>query len=376
MDKCNKVKNCAAFGMGVNDSSIGDVFQIKLYGCVQKLDPLRGWTTYRKQDSYMIPIENMAGDEQHCTKVIDDASRTFLCNMNPVPEGGNLTLQSCDGANPAQKFRIDDVSSKLQALQKAQQQAQQEAQQEAQQQGLRGKLDSRRSSSSSRLRGSEQIFRHASGNVSGSRKTCELGGLWVSSSGSSFEIEISSDPAMPTMKGLTLLALTPLDWLTAIGSAYYVLEPTGMKITIDAFFDNGNRDMGFVNDACSQIHWGPKESADITPSRFAWATACNDSDASQQGWSVYSDGEKDTTIVHVKYTSADLGFTGCLNSVGDVDGHGWLSITECTGLKQQTFVKHPIDFDEGIFVLQSAHAPNLCVDIYQAKGPAMEMYDE
>jgi hypothetical protein len=136
-----------------------------------------------------------------------------------------------------------------------------------------------------------------------------------------------------------MMALSPSHWLTA--SATYAIDDDDSLLSILAVFDNGKTDRGFVNSACTSIHWGPEQPTDAPgapePARYVWASPCNESDATQTGWSIES--FPSGSYVMVKYSikkEHGASFTGCLDRSG-----GWLRVSECTGLVTQRFVKIP-----------------------------------
>jgi hypothetical protein len=384
INRCDSVQNCAAIGFGVNDTSIGDLFDIELYSCT-KVSPRAGWTTYRKQDQYNVPLAEVAGTRDGCTKQIDPAAAKFQCSQKPVPTGQNVTVQYCDGKNSAQKFKLDDLSQKRRRLEEEDQvtrgrlEREEDRLEELAEEARRGRRMGEGGGGSTGAGGSlrkswgrRRAQEGAAGGGVGVHEEqdeeqdeqglgakCALSGVW-SSGGKMFEIQADTDGF-----GLNFLALTPTEWLTASGT----FGTYDGVITIHAIFDNGESDVGFVSSTCDAIHWGPETPDGITDTRYAWATRCNDSDATQMGWGIQQVDKNDYMKgVIMQYTTP--AFDGCLDRR---DQNGWLSVGECTGLVSQRFHMISISFEGGTFALQAVDS-NLCVDIYSSQGPGMSMF--
>jgi hypothetical protein len=300
-NKCDAVQNCVAIGLGVNDTSIGDLFDVELYACT-KVSPRAGWTTYRKQDQYNVPLAEVAGSRDGCTKQIDEQAAKFQCNQKPVPAGQNVTVQLCDGKNPAQKFKLDDLTQKRRRRLKEEREKLQRTHQEQEiQRGLareeerledlaeeakqrrrrmggaggeeegprkkwsRRRVEEERAAGGIGLNEQEQEQEQEGGEQGGEQggkqgegtAKCTLSGVW-SSAGKVFEIQADTDGF-----GLNFLALTPTEWLTASGT-YATYDGV---LTIHAIFDNGESDVGIVSKSCDSIHWGPEVPDGITDTR-------------------------------------------------------------------------------------------------------------
>ena len=88
---------------------------------------------------------------------------------------------------------------------------------------------------------------------------------------------------MQTTNSFTMLALSPQDWLTAVG---IVTNPTSAFPKLRVEYDNGKEDTGVVTDGCKSIDWGPisPSGAERAHFRYAWAVPCNATAATQAHW--------------------------------------------------------------------------------------------
>jgi hypothetical protein len=96
---------------------------------------------------------------------------------------------------------------------------------------------------------------------------CTIGGAWKAGS-AFFEI------AMENQYSFNMLALSPQDWLTAVGT---ITSPGSTFPKLSVVYDNGKSDAGVVTNGCTNIDWGPKQPSPSERGnfRYAWAVGCN-----------------------------------------------------------------------------------------------------
>jgi hypothetical protein len=308
---CDSVKGCAAFGLGASADTSGSLFTVELYACTQGMHSKNGWTVYRKQEKYLVPFEGTQGDAGSCTTILQGVT-SFKCNQPAYADGLVPGLGDCSFYNgPRAHWKLSDIDSTHLGTSTP----------------FTADDPIATKATNSTLASTTLRFPTTSTLHTENPPACHLAGVWQSTAAMKYEIRYESG------NGLSMLALSPTGWLTA-RATYTVDNGEGGDglLRLLAVYDNGKTQTGLVSASCESIHWGAEVIA--AGAKYAWASPCNDSDATQVGWSL--EALPSITHAHVLVKYASTSFTGCLDR-----SQGWLTVSRCTGLAEQRFLKVP-----------------------------------